>query len=144
MLKWAGAAVLVAAVAAGMGTRAAAQTIEAHIEALCPCDGPAEEAGWASHGDYVACVAREVRQQQLGGLLRAKQMRALIRAARRSTCGDRELTRCCVYGDSEADVGQCRLMSPKACDALDERLFERDGAADDEGSGSCLPNPCVF
>jgi len=76
--------------------------------------------------------------------MRAKQMRTAIRAARRSTCADQQLTRCCVYADFDTDVGQCRLMTADACDALDERLFEMDGAADDEGGGSCLPNPCVF
>ena len=65
-------------------------------------------------------------------------MPAPDRALRRG--GDRRLTRCCVYADEDGDVGACRLMPPDACDALDTDDVE----ADDEGSGSCVPNPCVF
>ncbi len=110
---------------------------------VCPCDGTAAGAAWGSRREYVACVKAESKQRRAVGLLRAKQMRAAIRAARRSTCADQQLTRCCVYADFDTEIGQCRLMTGAACDALDERLFESDGAADDEGGGSCLPNPCV-
>ena len=67
------------------------------------------------------------------------EVRAGLRAARRSTCGTSALTRCCVYADDDADVGACKMMSPDACDQLSDQVD-----AEDEGSGSCLPNPCVF
>jgi hypothetical protein len=89
-------------------------------------------------------VKAEARRRKDAGLLPSRQLRAAIRAARRSTCADPQLIRCCVYADFAADVGHCRLVSAAACDALDAQLFERDGAADDEGSGGCLLNPCVF
>lgn len=111
---------------------------------VCPCETTAAGAAWASRREYIACVKAEAKRQRAAGLLRKKEMRAAIRAARRSTCADQQLTRCCVYADIDTDVGQCRLMTAEACDALDDRLFESDGAADDEGGGSCLPNPCVF
>jgi len=111
---------------------------------VCPCDATAAGAVWSSRQEYIACVKAEAKRRRAAGLMRAKQMRTAIRAARRSTCADQQLTRCCVYADFDTDVGQCRLMTADACDALDERLFEIDGAAEDEGGGSCLPNPCVF
>lgn len=111
---------------------------------VCPCDATADGAAWSSRREYIACVTAEAKRRRAAGLLRARRMRAAIRAARRSTCADQQLTRCCVYADIDVDVGHCRLMTADACDALDERLFETDGAADDDGGGSCLPNPCVF
>jgi len=69
-------------------------------------------------------------------------MRAALRAARLSTCGNLDLTRCCVYQSDNDDVGRCRMMSPDACDALDRQM--ENGGADDMDSGSCLPNPCAF
>ncbi len=39
-------------------------------------------------------------------------------------------------------MGDCRLMTAEACDALDDD--ERIDWAEDEDNGSCLPNPCVF
>jgi len=111
---------------------------------VCPCDATAAGAPWSSRWEYIACVKAEAKRRRAAGLLRTRQMRVAIRAARRSSCGDAQLSRCCVYADFDSDVGQCRLMTSDACDALDERLFESDGAADDEGGGSCLPNPCVF
>jgi hypothetical protein len=110
---------------------------------VCPCAAKADGAAWSARGEYVACVAGEARRQRMAGLLRGRRVRAAIRAARQSACGDAQRTRCCVYINGDAEVGRCRLMTPDACDALDDRLFEADGAADDEGPGSCLPNPCV-
>jgi hypothetical protein len=66
-----------------------------------------------------------------------------MRVARRSTCGNIVLTRCCVYQDYFAEVGTCRITTVESCDAIDDRLSEGDGGADDEGPGSCAPNPCV-
>ena len=75
----------------------------------------------------------------------AKQLiRGAMRHARRSTCGDEALTRCCLYGDFFDDTGTCRVMTEASCDELDDRLFDADGAADDEGPGSCAPNPCTY
>ena len=97
---------------------------------------------WTLHSDYVACVVTEARQRRLVGGLRPRQMRAAIRAAKQSTCGNPLLTRSCIYQSDDDDVGHCRMMTPDACDALDDQM--ESGEADDEDSGSCLPNPRAF
>ena len=104
---------------------------------VCACG-----AGWSSHEAYVACVSSEARRQRMAGTLRVRAARAATRMARISTCGNEELTRCCVYAGFDSETGRCRLMTPHACDALDES--ESVDSADDEGPGSCLPNPCSF
>jgi len=105
---------------------------------VCPCEATA----WDSHQDYVRCVATEVQQRRVAGRLRRREARSALRRARRSTCGNTALTRCCVYQTEDDDTGSCRLMSPDACDALDES--GRVDSADDEGAGSCMPDTCTF
>jgi len=112
----------------------------AALDDSCPCDATAGGAAWTSHRAYVSCVVGEARSRLRARTLRSRDMRAAVRAAKFSSCGDAVLTRCCVYQDEDADVGTCRLMSPDDCDALDGDQVE----ADDEGSGSCVPNPCVY
>lgn len=143
MTRLVGALFLSVVVAAGIGADArAADDPVAGMAAACPCDTTADGAAWGSHSEYVACVARAARQLRTDGMLRPRQMRAAIRTARQSTCGNPSLTRCCVYQSDDDDVGRCRMLSPDACDALDDQI--ENGEADDMGSGSCLPNPCAF
>lgn len=112
------------------------------LEDVCPCESMLDGTAWRSQMDYVACVTGEARRLRASGVIRPGQMRAAVRAAKRSTCGDAELVRCCIYADDEAEVGRCRIMSENACYDLDDTM--ESGEADDEGAGSCLPNPCVF
>jgi hypothetical protein len=106
---------------------------------ICPCDATVDGDDWGSHRDYVRCVAAAGGSRVQIGALRGRDMRAVVRRARRSTCGSAKLTRCCIYADEDADVSSCRMMRPDACDALSDRVD-----AEDEGSGSCVPNPCEF
>src|SRR5205814_8843506 len=106
---------------------------------ICPCETTADGDDWGSHRDYVRCVVDATRSRVQIGALRAREMRATVKRARRSTCGNAELTRCCVYTDEDADVGSCRMMRPDACDAFSDRMD-----AEVEGSGSCVLNPCEF
>jgi hypothetical protein len=112
------------------------------FEDVCPCESMLDGNPWNSHADYVACVTAEARRRRASSVIRAGRMRAGIRAAKRSTCGDPNLVRCCIYANDEVEVGRCRMMSEDACDELDDAM--ESGEAGDEGPGSCLPNPCVF
>ncbi len=109
---------------------------------LCPCDESIDEEPWESHQSYVQCVITEAKRMRAARLLTRKVKKAAVRRARRSTCGTEQLTRCCVYPDDDVDaesvVGDCRIMTADECFALGDRAD-----AEDEGSGSCNPNPCV-
>ncbi len=107
--------------------------------AFCSCD----DGGWTSHADYLACVTKWMKGARASGVIDAKDARRLLRQARSSTCGS-DATRCCAFQPFDAEVGRCRVMRPDACDVLDDRLFDKNGEADDWDTGSCLPNPCVF
>lgn len=113
---------------------------------VCPCDQTVAGDAWASHDDYVACVSAEARARRAAKTLKRRAMRLMIRRARKATCGDEDLARCCVYArlDDEADVsvGQCRIMTIDACAALGER--EDLDWVEDMDAGSCTPNPCLF
>ena len=109
---------------------------------VCPCDGTADGNAWTSHQAYIACVVGEVKTRRAASTMMGRAARAAIKTAKRSSCGNENLTRCCVYANFDDDVGSCHLMAPDACDALDSRLD--DGEADDIGGGSCLGNPCAF
>jgi hypothetical protein len=52
------------------------------VEALCPCDG-----GWASHDEYVQCVAAETNALKAAGEISGRQKGAIQSAAARSICG---------------------------------------------------------
>jgi hypothetical protein len=110
------------------------------LDDACPCDTTAGGAAWMSHREYVSCVTTEARSRLREHALRARDMRAAVRAAKASSCGNAALTRCCVYRNEDDEVGSCRLMRPDDCDALDGDTVETD----DAGSGSCVPNPCAF
>src|SRR5438477_61345 len=106
---------------------------------VCPCDASVDGAAWGAHGNYVRCVVQQARQRLQDHVVTKRAMRAALRTARGSPCGSSTLTRCCVYADDDADVGACKMMSPDACDKLSDQVD-----AEDEDSGSCVPNPCVF
>src|ERR1051325_7665731 len=93
---------------------------------ICPCEATADGDDWGSHRDYVHCVAGAARRRIQIGAMRARDARAVVKRARRSTCGNAQLTRCCVYTDEEADTGTCRMMRPDACDALSEHVDAED------------------
>ena len=111
---------------------------------VCPCEASLDATPWPSHKAYVNCVVGAAHRMRSTRELTRKEMKSAVRRARRSTCGDGEMTRCCVYPslDSDADVivGRCRLTTVDACDQL---TIDLDNA-EDAGPGSCMPNPCVF
>jgi len=142
MGRWLTVPLLSLVVVAGLGERSTvAGDVSQDLEAACPCDPTADGAAWPSHAAYVGCVAAELGGRRGRGVVRPKEARATLRAARASSCGRAGLTRCCIYATDDDVVGRCRLLTAAACDALDERMD--DGEADDAGSGSCLPNPCA-
>ncbi len=121
-----------------------ADLVDATGCSVCPCDAQADDSEWSSHEQYLACVASEAKQLRRDKQINRKRARAAIKASRKSSCGNAELTRCCIYPDNadELDtvVGQCRLMTPDDCDALSET----HDFVEDADTGSCLPNPCTF
>jgi hypothetical protein len=121
---------------------AAGEVVGADGCSACACGHDVDGSPWTSHRRYVACVGVEARTQTRAGLLTRKERRAAMRHAASSTCGRPEVVRCCVYADLGDDVGGCRFTTPDQCDAIADRTL--DGDAEDEGPGSCVPNPCVF
>jgi hypothetical protein len=109
---------------------------------VCPCDVTASGNAWGSHQMYMACVVGEARNRRADGTMTSKSVRHVIRMARHSTCGNAQLTRCCVYANFDDEVGSCRTTTPDACETLDDGAD--DGEADDIGAGSCAGNPCAF
>jgi hypothetical protein len=110
---------------------------------LCPCEETFDEEPWESHDAYVQCVMGEAKRMRKARLLTRKAKRAAVKRARRSTCGNEVMTRCCVYPDyapdAESVTGSCRIMTVDECFDLGDRLD-----AEDTGAGSCNPNPCVY
>lgn len=111
---------------------------------ICSCEEGTDGTGWSSHRAYVACVRRGVKAMRADGVVDGPAARQLVRAAKASTCGSPDMIRCCVFQSIDDEVGRCRIMSEDACDALDDRLWDLDGEANDEDTGHCTPNPCVF
>lgn len=111
---------------------------------VCPCEGPSDEQAWSSRQEYQLCVSGEVRSRKRSGAMSRKDARAAIKNARKASCGDVALTRCCIYpsdqDDAETIVGQCKITTVDKCDQLSEQL----DWAEDADPGSCLPNPCIF
>ena len=109
----------------------------------CPCDGPTAGSVWESRGSFLACITDAVRGRKQARAMSRRGARAAIKAARKSSCGDANLTRCCVFpSDSGSDtiVGKCKVVTVDQCDQMSEQLEW----AEDADPGSCLPNPCVF
>ena len=105
---------------------------------VCPCDATVDGDDWGSHRSYLRCVTAETRRRLKAHVASKHDMRNVVKLARRSTCGNANVTRCCVYADDDATVGTCRLMSPDDCDNLGDTAV-----TDDVGPGSCVPNPCT-
>ena len=93
---------------------------------------------WADRGAYLRCVLAEAHARRLDGRLDRKASRLVIRAARNSTCGYETRVRCCIMFPAKS-TGTCKIMDVVRCD-VDALHAE---VADDLGSGSCFPNPCV-
>jgi len=104
---------------------------------VCDCEETPDGDAWPSRKAYYRCVLVEARSRRQAGLLEGREFRDALRAARRSTCGDDELTRCCVER-REGGTLRCRVMSWERCDEDVLRVF----TVDDLDVGSCLPNPC--
>lgn len=105
---------------------------------VCDCDADADGNDWGSHQAYVACVATEVHARRTGGTMKAKAARQQMRHAKDSSCGDPDLTRCCIPLKRAASTSRCIVMSTDRCGTLGDH----DDAVQDVDSGSCLPNPC--
>jgi hypothetical protein len=112
---------------------------------VCECETDA----WSSHRQYLGCVKAQVRMRlETGGT--AATLHAAVKRAKKSTCGDARLTRCCFWANDD-DPGRCRVMSVARCEAAVDRL-RGDRYGDDYGPGSCLEpasepglpdNPCA-
>ncbi|MFN8544350.1 MAG: hypothetical protein U0807_09085 [Candidatus Binatia bacterium] len=107
----------------------------------CPCDGTIDGDAWGTHGAYVQCVRGVAKAMRSRGVHSKRTLRVVVKRARRSTCGNDALTRCCVWANLDADApGVCRTMRADACAAFADRADIDD--AEDIGAGSCDPNPC--
>lgn len=104
---------------------------------VCDCEQSPEGESWSSRRAYVRCVASEARRRLTAGRIDADELRSAIRRARASSCGDEDLTRCCVFRTA-GRPGRCRIMDWERCDAETLGAFD----AVDWDVGSCLPNPC--
>lgn len=104
---------------------------------VCDCESSPDGDSWASRRAYVRCVAGEARSRLAAGRIGPDEFRLAIRRARASSCGDEDLTRCCVSRKSGRPA-RCRIMKWERCDAETLGAFD----AVDWDVGSCLPNPC--
>jgi hypothetical protein len=98
----------------------------------CPCEETVDGEPWKSKRAYVVCVAEAAKD---AGLSR-RARRALIRRAKRSTCGNESLTRCCLWPEDEG-APRCTVTTADKCEALGE-----SHDVDDIGPGSCTPTAC--
>jgi len=71
--------------------------VEAAIDQACPCDAA------ANHGQYVRCVAREVKQLAADGMLGRSCRGKAVSCAARSACGHADRLTCFVPTD-QCDV----------------------------------------
>jgi hypothetical protein len=104
---------------------------------VCDCEATAAGDSWASRQAYFRCVLAEGKARKEAGRLTSKELRAVLKRARASSCGDEDLTRCCVW-KAENGEGRCRVMAWDKCDY--EILHAYDAV--DWDVGSCLPDPC--
>lgn len=111
--------------------------IDAYGCPVCDCEMTAEGDAWPSRAAYVRCVLGEAKVRKDQGRLTAREFRAALKRARTSSCGDEDLTRCCVW-KAEDGEGRCRVMSWERCDYAVLNAYD----AIDWDVGSCLPNPC--
>ena len=118
--------------------------VDANGCSFCPCDQQADGSDWTNHTQYVLCLSTASRNLTHEHKMTSRGRKALLKVARAASCGNPALTRCCIYvhldPNSDTNVGTCKVMTPDKCDALNQKVDD----AEDDGSGSCLPNPCTF
>ncbi len=105
---------------------------------VCDCETSPEGDAWSSRRAYVRCVVTEARARLAAGRITAEEWRFAIKRARASSCGNEDLTRCCLFRKASRPA-RCRVMPWERCDA--DRLHVLDAV--DWDVGSCLPNPCT-
>jgi hypothetical protein len=122
-------------------------TVRDRILADCPCTG--------NHGQYVSCVAREVREAVGSGELDTNCKGKVVRCAARSTCGKKEgfvtCTRCvpgtCTAGFCDDGVTGCIDSStcPQVVDRCSTKSSPEHCAAQGGivGHGSCCHASCT-
>jgi len=104
---------------------------------ICDCETMPDGDGWPSRNAYVRCVLNEAKARRASGRITGSELRAALKRARASSCGNEDLTRCCVFPDQRGE-GRCRVLGWERCDAGTLHVYD----AVDWDVGSCLPNPC--
>jgi len=104
----------------------------------CDCDEDATGEPWASRGAYLRCGFAEIHARRADGRLTRRGARTVVKAMRNSSCGVETDVRCCLMIDGRSE-GICKVMDELRCDAAPLGVT----GAEDVGSGSCFPNPCV-
>ncbi len=111
--------------------------IDAFGCSVCDCEQAPEGGAWSSRRAYQRCVAAEARTRLLDGRIGPAEFRLALKRARASSCGNADLTRCCLFRRA-GGAGRCRVMAWERCDAETLRIHD----AVDWDVGSCFPNPC--
>lgn len=57
------------------------------VDQLCPCDGPNQDRAWKNQNQYLRCVRTKARDFRRRGFVDADGRRAIVDAARASSCG---------------------------------------------------------
>jgi len=107
----------------------------------CPCDASPDGTPWESRREYLTCVRAEAKAQLAAGWLDPAAERFALRAARLSSCGRADRTRCCHYGVEDASglrSAKCRVTALWSCTPRSPRVEWTE----DVGPGSCILNPC--
>lgn len=105
---------------------------------VCDCDFDANGDDWSSRGAYVRCVIKEAKARKASSRLSRHAFRDAVKRARNSSCGDADLTRCCVWSSEDTEAARCRITTWEQCDPDTMGVYD----AEDFDVGSCLPNPC--
>jgi hypothetical protein len=125
-------------------------TVRDRVLAACPCTG--------NHGQYVSCVAREVREAVASDELDTNCKGKVVRCAARSTCGKKEgFVTCtiCVPGtctEGLCDDGVTACTDSATCPQVVDRCSTKSSALHCEANGgivsqgscchaSCAPAP---
>jgi hypothetical protein len=113
--------------------------VKAAVEAACPCDGQADAVTgavvpWASHGEYVSCVAQARNAAKKSAGLSKKCLNDVVPCAANSACGSTGAVACVVT------TGVC-LDDPTPGDALAEGTCDESGSACDTNA-DCAQSTC--
>jgi len=108
----------------------------------CPCEGTVDLEPWGSHTTYVLCVKAAGKTMVRSRTHTRREVRRAVRLAKRSTCGNDNLTRCCVYTSNDAgdSFTQCMQVTVDRCDAY--AADPNVDLADDIGPGLCDATAC--